>query len=88
MEWQEIIMLIFGAGLSALGWFARELWQAVQDMKAQHNALAVEIPTRYVNKAEYQLNMQRIEKTQNEQFNKIDAKLDRMLDKLEMKADK
>lgn len=88
INWHELILITFGIGLSALGWFARQLWQAVQDMKEDHYMLKVEIPTKYVNKADHQLHVQRIETMQNEYFDKIDHKLDRIFDKLDAKVDK
>ena len=33
MENQQFINLFFGVGLTVTGWFARELWAAVKDLK-------------------------------------------------------
>lgn len=43
---------IFSIGISGvtatIGWLARQLWTAVQDLKAELNTLKVEIGTNYV----------------------------------------
>lgn len=37
-----------GASTAVIGWFARQLWYAVQELKADLNNLKVEIGTNYV----------------------------------------
>ena len=34
MENQHLINALVGVGMSVLGWFARELWSAVKELKA------------------------------------------------------
>jgi len=77
MEDQQIINLIIGAVLSVLGWFARQLWDAVQDLKRDITKIEVDLPTHYVRKDELE-----------QRFDKIEVMLNRIFEKLDHKADK
>ena len=77
MNDQDIINVVVGVVLSVLGWFARQLWDAVQTLKADMKELEVELPTHYIRKDEFE-----------SRFDKIEAMLERIFDKLDGKADK
>ena len=74
---QGIINVIIGVVLSALGWFARQLWDAVQTLKNDMKELEVELPTHYLRKDEFE-----------SRLDKIEAMLERIFDKLDHKVDK
>lgn len=48
MDYKDIILFILGTGLTCLGWFARQVWGAVQELKTELNTLKVEIGTNYI----------------------------------------
>jgi septation ring formation regulator EzrA len=48
MEFTPYILFVFGAGLAALGWFARELWDVVKALKEQVQQLELKISAEYV----------------------------------------
>ena len=77
METQFTINLVLGGGMAALGWFAREMWSAVKELKTDLAHLREELPKEYVLKDD-------LEKA----IDRIDAKLDKIFDKLDSKADK
>lgn len=77
MSDQTIINLIVGVFLSVLGWFARQLWDAVQDLKNNMKEIEIDLPTHYVRKDELE-----------QRFNKIEDMLNRIFEKLDNKADK
>jgi hypothetical protein len=77
MDWQIIINLVGGAVVAAIGWFARELWTAVQNLKTDIQRIEVDLPTSYVRKVDLEA-----------KFDKLEATLQRILDKLDLKADK
>ncbi len=77
MNDQSIINLIMGTALAVIGWFARQLWDAVQTLKEDMKDLEVELPTHYVRKEEFE-----------SKFDKIESMLERIFDKLDGKADK
>ena len=70
MEFQELVNLIVGTTLSVLGWFARQLWQAVQDLKRDLQAVEVALPTHYVRKEELENMLTKI-------YDKLDSKVDK-----------
>jgi hypothetical protein len=71
---QEIINLIIGAVLSVLGWFARQLWDAVQDLKRDMKQIEVDLPTHYLRK---ETRLDRIELSLNRIFERLDHKADK-----------
>jgi predicted negative regulator of RcsB-dependent stress response len=77
MSDQTIINLIVGVVLSVLGWFARQLWDAVQDLKNDMKEIEIDLPTHYVRKDELE-----------QRFNKIEDMLNSIFEKLDNKADK
>jgi len=77
MEFQDIVNVIIGSVLSVLGWFARQLWDAVQELKHDMKDLEVDLPTHYVRKEDL-----------DARFDKFEAMLTRIYDKLENKVDK
>jgi hypothetical protein len=50
MENQQFINLFFGVGLTVMGWFARELWAAVKDLKTDLAKLRENLPKEYLQK--------------------------------------
>jgi len=77
MEFQDIVNVIIGSVLSVLGWFARQLWDAVQELKHDMKDLEVDLPTHYVRKEDL-----------DARFDKFESMLNRIYDKLENKVDK
>ena len=77
MESQVIINLALGVVMAVLGWFAREMWSAVKELKSDLAHLREELPKQYVLKDD-------LEKA----IDRIDTKLDKIFDKLDSKADK
>ena len=77
MSDQGIINVIIGVVLSVLGWFARQLWDAVQTLKDDMKDLEVELPTHYLRKDEFESRLDKIETMLNRIFEKLDSKADK-----------
>lgn len=77
MDSQTIINLVGGAVLVAVGWWCREIWDSVKQLKLDLKELEIELPTNYVRREDIE-----------SRFDKIDAVLERIFDKLDGKADK
>ncbi len=88
MDLQWILNLVLGVGLAVFGWFARELWASVASLRSDIKQIEVSMPVIYVSKADYQERMQRIERENNDKFDRIMSQLDRIYDKIDSKADK
>lgn len=77
MEFQSIINMAIATAFSVAGWFAKQVWDAVQSLKADMKQIEIDLPTHYVRKDDLEA-----------RFDKIDAMLNRLFEKLDGKADK
>jgi hypothetical protein len=48
MNIEQIALMVLGLGFSVLGWFARELWSAVQKLKEELSRLEIKIGAEFV----------------------------------------
>jgi len=77
MEPQHIIDLALGISSTVLGWFARELWSAVKELKADLSKLREALPKTYVSKDDYRQDLNDIKGMLNKIFDKLDDKQDK-----------
>ena len=77
MEWQTLINIGAGSVLGVIGWFARELWEAVNAMKKDLHKLEVKLAKDYTTHQDM-----------NARFDKLEGILERIFDKIDTKADK
>ena len=77
MEMQTLINGIAGVSMSVLGWFARELWTAVKDLKGDLSKLREELPKTYVTRDDYREDMRDIKEMLNKIFDRLDNKVDK-----------
>jgi len=77
MDTQSIFNLAGGACVAAGGWFAREIWGAVKELRKDLHAIETDLPKTYVSKFDMDKRMDHIE-----------AMFQRISDKLDGKADK
>ena len=77
MDLQTIINVGAGTMLGIVGWFARQLWDAVKQLKEDLSELREQLPKEYLSKNDFQLAYRRIE----DLLTRIDLKLDRKQDK-------
>ena len=81
---QTTINLALSAILGVIGWFARQLWEAVQKLKDDIHRIEADLPKSYVLKDDMDKRMEHIEIM----FQRIYDKIDRIEVKLESKVDK
>lgn len=77
MDNQHLINGLIGGGFAILGWFARELWGAVKELRADLAALRENLPKVYVARDDYK-----------DDIKEIKLLLAKIFEKLENKADK
>jgi hypothetical protein len=77
MENQHLINGLIGGGFAILGWFARELWGAVKELRADLAALRENLPKEYVAKDDYKEDIREIKALLERIFEKLDAKVDK-----------
>jgi uncharacterized membrane-anchored protein YhcB (DUF1043 family) len=56
---QDLLNLVGGIGLTVLGWFARELWSAVKELKTDLAKLREELPKTYAQRDDVKGRLQR-----------------------------
>lgn len=77
MEAQALINLALGVTCSVIGWFARELWAAVKELKADLSALREQLPRTYVVRDDYRDDLREIRDMLGKIFDKLDGKQDK-----------
>jgi hypothetical protein len=73
---QFVHYLVLGA-CAVLGWFLRELWNAVQTLKTELADLRGYLPTKYVVKEDYRSDLGRIYELLDKIYEKVEQKADR-----------
>jgi hypothetical protein len=77
VENQHLINIFLGIAMTVVGWFARELWAAVKELKTDLAKLREDLPKEYVLRDDYR-----------DDIRGIKDMLAKIFDKLENKADK
>ena len=77
MENQHLINMFLGIGMTVVGWFARELWGAVKELRTDLAALREDLPKDYVAKDDYREDIREIKALLAKIFEKLDAKVDK-----------
>lgn len=76
-DFQTIVNGGGAAALGAMGWFARQLWDAVKELKTDLEKLRVEIAKDYVPKNEYYPFAAEIRNLFQRIYDKLDEKADK-----------
>ena len=84
MDWQNVINFGIGSLFAIGGWFCRQLWDSVKELKADISGLRLHVSDVYVKKSE----IDTIKGDMDKRFDRIEMLLDRLFDKLESKVDK
>lgn len=77
MDLQHVLNFAIGAVLAALGWFARQLWDAVAALRDDIRTLERDLPVYYVRKDDFVDAMRRVEEMLGKIFDKLDGKVDK-----------
>jgi hypothetical protein len=77
MEYQSLINSIVGIAFTVAGWFAREMWSAVKELKSDLSKLREELPKTYVTRDDYRDDLREIKELLAKIFDKLDGKADK-----------
>ena len=77
MEPQNLVDTVLGVGFAVLGWFARELWAAVKELKGDLSKLREDLPKNYVARDDYKNDLNEIKFMLGKIFDKLDNKQDK-----------
>jgi hypothetical protein len=84
MDWQIIINIGAGGLLTIGGWFARQLWDSVKELKNDVSAIRLHMSENYVKKSE----VEGFRSDMDKRFDRIELLLDKLYEKLDQKVDK
>jgi hypothetical protein len=77
VENQHFINVFLGVGMAVVGWFARELWSAVKELKTDLAKMREDLPKDYVARDDYREDMREIKALLVKIFEKLEGKVDR-----------
>ena len=77
MDTQNILNMISIAAIGVGGWFARELWGAVKELRSDLHEIEVDLPKSYVRKDDLDKRMDHIEGMFQRIYDKLDGKADK-----------
>ena len=77
MELQTTFNLLLGVVTATLGWFAREMWAAVKELRADLAKLREQLPKQYVAKDDYKDDIRELKEISGKIFEKLDGKADK-----------
>jgi len=77
MNLQTIINIILSTFMLGVGWFARELWEAIKNLKDDISKLREDLPKTYVVKEDWRSDMREIKDILGKIFDRLDGKVDK-----------
>ena len=77
METQHLINYGLMTVMAVIGWFAREMWSAVKELRSDLAVLRSELLRDYVCKNDYREDVRELKEIMNKVFDKLDGKADR-----------
>jgi hypothetical protein len=84
MDWQIIINIGAGCLLTIGGWFARQLWDSVKELRKEMSDMRLHVSDQYVKKSE----VEGFRADMDKRFDRIEFLLDKLYEKLDQKVDK
>lgn len=78
MDTQTIYNFVGGAAIAAGGWFARELWGAVKELRSDLHDIETDLPKTYVMKSDLDKRMEHIEHMFQRIYDKLEGKADKL----------
>ena len=84
MDWQNVINIGIGSLLTVGGWFCRQLWDSVKELKSDISDLKLHVSDSYVKKSE----VDSIKADMDKRFDRLEQMIARLFDKIDAKADK
>ena len=78
LDHQVIINAGLGVLLALVGWFARQVWDAVKDLQREIRDIEVDLPRNYIRRDEFMDNMREIKDMLGKIFDRLDNKADKI----------
>jgi hypothetical protein len=77
MDTQTLMNIASTVAIAIGGWFAREVWGAVKELRSDLHELEVDLPKSYVSRFDLDKRMDHIEDMFKRIYDKLDAKADK-----------
>ena len=77
MEFQQIVNIIGGLLISGVGWWCRQIWDSIQDLKNDVKRIEIDLPHYYVTKDDYKDDIAEIKKMLADIFQELKTKADK-----------
>lgn len=77
MEFQNIVDTVLLIISGSIGWFAKELWTALKELKDDLSRLREDMPKSYVLREDYKQDIKDLKEMMGKIFDKLDNKVDR-----------
>jgi hypothetical protein len=77
MEFQNIVNTVLLIISGSIGWFAKELWSVLKELKEDLSSLKEDLPRSYVLREDYKQDIKDLKEIMGKIFDKLDNKLDR-----------
>jgi predicted RNA-binding protein with EMAP domain len=77
MELQSLLNIGVGVVLAGVGWFSRQIWDAVSELRRDIHEIEVDLPKTYVRKDEFVESMKEVKTMLEKIFDKLDGKVDK-----------
>jgi hypothetical protein len=77
MQSQDLINIVAGSALAAIGWFSRQIWDAVKELRTDLHRIETDLPKNYVMKVDLDRRMEHIEQMFQRIYDKLDGKADK-----------
>jgi uncharacterized UPF0160 family protein len=77
MDSQSILNIVLSSASLVLGWFLREMWSAVKELKSDLAKLREELPKEYVARDDYRQDIREFKEMLNKLFDRLDTKVDK-----------
>ena len=84
MDWQIILNIGAGMTIAVGGWFARQLWDSVKELKNDIASILLHMSEHYVKKSE----VDNFRADMDKRFDRIEMLFDKMFERLDGKVDK
>ena len=77
MDLTNLVPTAVGAALAGMGWFVRQLWDAVKELKVDLAILREKLPREYVLREDYRRDIYEIKQLLRDISEKLDHKVDK-----------
>lgn len=77
MEFQNIVDTVLLIISGSIGWFAKELWSVLKELKEDLSSLKEDLPRSYVLREDYKQDIKDLKEIMGKIFDKLDNKMDR-----------